>query len=162
MKKSLVEFKSEILKKLDERRVKFLESQKDYLIQEAVSPAIKKKAEELIDRAFNSEDGNDLIASIEDGDESNMRKILGYFSKDKNIVDAAVAELFNENFTVKEAVNVVKGLADKTGKSEAEVEKLWDKAKAVASDEYKDVPKDSDRYYQIVTGILKKMLGIED
>lgn len=58
--------------------------------------------------------------------------------------------------------NVVKGFAEKTGKSEAEVEKLWDEAKAKAKEEYPDVTEDSDRFYMIVTGILKKMLGMNE
>lgn len=58
--------------------------------------------------------------------------------------------------------SVVKSFADKTGKSVAEVEKLWDKAKAIVKDEYKDVPEDSDKFYSLVTGILKKMLKIDE
>lgn len=57
---------------------------------------------------------------------------------------------------------IVKSFADKTGKSVAEVEKLWDKAKSLAKEEYPDVAEDSDRFYQIVTGILKKMLKINE
>jgi len=57
---------------------------------------------------------------------------------------------------------LVQTMADKTGKSVAEVEKLWDKAKEIASKEYKGVPEDSDRYYAVVVGILKKMLGIKE
>lgn len=58
--------------------------------------------------------------------------------------------------------NVVKSYAEKTGKSEAEVEKLWDKAKEQVSKEYEDVEKDSDQYYSLVTGILKNMLGLKE
>lgn len=57
--------------------------------------------------------------------------------------------------------SVVKSFADKTGKSEAEVEKLWDKAKKIA-DEKSDLEKNSDSYFAYVTGILKKMLSIKE
>ena len=52
--------------------------------------------------------------------------------------------------------NVVKSFADKTGKSVAEVEALWDKAKKSAADEGQ-----ADNYAYI-TGTLKKMLGISE
>lgn len=58
--------------------------------------------------------------------------------------------------------NIVKSFAEKTGKSEAEVEKLWSEAKSAAEKQYPEVEKDSDRYYSIVTGILKNMLGIKE
>lgn len=58
--------------------------------------------------------------------------------------------------------SVVKGLAKQSGKSEAEVEKLWDKAKGLAKKEYPDVEPDSDRYFKIITGILKNMVGISE
>jgi len=50
----------------------------------------------------------------------------------------------------------VKSFADKTGKSEAEVEKLWDKAKKIA----KESGREED--YAYITGILKKMLGLNE
>jgi hypothetical protein len=50
----------------------------------------------------------------------------------------------------------IKSFAKKSGKSEAEVEKLWDKAKELAADQgHKDD-------YDYVAGILKKMLKLED
>lgn len=54
--------------------------------------------------------------------------------------------------------NVIKSLANKHNKSEKEVEKLWKKAKKIASQEY-DVKKDSDRFYALTMGVLKNMLG---
>lgn len=56
--------------------------------------------------------------------------------------------------------NIVKSFAEKTGKSESEVERLWN----IAKDEVgkKGIPEDSDRYYKIVTGILKRMLKIDE
>lgn len=55
--------------------------------------------------------------------------------------------------------NIVKSFSKKTGKSEAEVEKLWQKAKQSAK---KQGRKESDpKFYNLVTGILKKMLKLE-
>jgi len=58
--------------------------------------------------------------------------------------------------------SIIKSFANKTGKSESEVEKLWDKAKSIAKEEYPKISVDSDRYFSIVTGILKKMLKIDE
>lgn len=52
--------------------------------------------------------------------------------------------------------NIVKSFADKTGKSVAEVDKLWTKAKEVASDA------GEAENYAYITGILKKMLGLNE
>lgn len=52
--------------------------------------------------------------------------------------------------------NIVKSFAQKTGKSEAEVEKLWDKAKAEAE------KADTDDVYAYTVGILKNMLSIKE
>jgi hypothetical protein len=55
----------------------------------------------------------------------------------------------------------LQAFADKTGKSLKEVEKLWDQAKDIATKEY-DKTKEDDGFYEIVTGILKKSLGIKE
>lgn len=52
--------------------------------------------------------------------------------------------------------NVVKSFAEKTGKSEEEVEKLWDKAKDIAKKE------GEEENYAYITGVLKKMLGLNE
>lgn len=52
--------------------------------------------------------------------------------------------------------NIINSFSDKTGKSIKEVEKLWDKAKKIASDNNKE------DNYQYITGILKNMLSLED
>ena len=57
---------------------------------------------------------------------------------------------------------LVKSFADKSGKSEAEVEKLWETAKSQTKEQHPDVSEGSDRFYKITVGILKKMLGIKD
>ena len=56
--------------------------------------------------------------------------------------------------------NIIKSFAKKSGKSEKEVEKLWNKAKSLTKKEYPKVQEDSERFYKIVTGMLKKMLGL--
>ena len=58
--------------------------------------------------------------------------------------------------------NIVKSFADKTGKSEAEVEKLWDKAKGITTKQYPDVKESDDNFYALTTGILKRMLRVEE
>lgn len=54
----------------------------------------------------------------------------------------------------------LQSFADKSGKSLKEVEKLWDQAKAIAKKEYPNA--EDDRFYAIVTGILKKSLGLKE
>lgn len=58
--------------------------------------------------------------------------------------------------------NVVKSLADKSGKSASEVEDKWEEAKKIAHEEYPDLSEDDDKFWKIVTGITKKMLGIKE
>jgi hypothetical protein len=59
-------------------------------------------------------------------------------------------------------VDSVSSLAKKAGTSVDKAEELWKKAKAIVDKEYKDVKKDSDKYYQLVVGVLKKSLGITE
>lgn len=58
--------------------------------------------------------------------------------------------------------NLVKSFSKKSGKSVDTIEKYWDDAQIVVSKQYPDVEKDSDRYFALVTSIVKKMAGIED
>jgi len=58
--------------------------------------------------------------------------------------------------------DVVKSFADKTGKSVDEMEKLWNKAKAKAKEEYPDIKADSDEFYKRTMGIFKKMAGVKE
>jgi hypothetical protein len=57
---------------------------------------------------------------------------------------------------------VIKSFAKKSGKTEKAVEKLWDKAKTVVGKEYKKVKPDSDKFYALTTGVLKKMLKLNE
>jgi hypothetical protein len=52
--------------------------------------------------------------------------------------------------------NIINSFSNKTGKTVKEVEKLWDKAKKIASDN------NEQDNYQYITGILKNMLSLED
>lgn len=56
---------------------------------------------------------------------------------------------------------IIMSVAKETGKSVKDVEDLWDKAKDIVSREYGDVDSDvdSDRFYSLVTGVIKKMTG---
>lgn len=57
---------------------------------------------------------------------------------------------------------IIQSFADKSGKSEKEVENLWKKSKLIVKKEYPDVKEDSDKFYEIIVGILKKMLKIDE
>lgn len=57
---------------------------------------------------------------------------------------------------------IIKHFSDKSNKSVEEVEKLWNEAKKIAKKEYPDVKITDDKYYAIVVGILKKMLGFNE
>lgn len=52
--------------------------------------------------------------------------------------------------------NIVKSFAEQTGKSEAEVEKLWKEAKKIAADN------GHKEEYDYIVGILKKMLKLNE
>lgn len=56
----------------------------------------------------------------------------------------------------------IKAFAKKYGKSEAEIEKLWDKAKKVAKEQYPDRKEGTEEFYKVVMGILKKMMGVKE
>jgi len=58
--------------------------------------------------------------------------------------------------------NIIKSFADKTGKSKDEVEKLWDKSKEIVKSEYPKVKEDTPEFFKLVTGILKKSLGLKE
>lgn len=49
--------------------------------------------------------------------------------------------------------STITSFAKKSGKSEAEVEKLWKKAEGIVQDEHPDLTKDDDKYYQILVGV---------
>jgi uncharacterized protein YecE (DUF72 family) len=55
--------------------------------------------------------------------------------------------------------SVVKSFAEKTGKSEAEIEKKWEEAKAAAKKSYDE---EDEAFYPVAVSILKDMLGIKE
>lgn len=58
--------------------------------------------------------------------------------------------------------SVIKSIAKKSSKGIDTIEDYWDEAKDVVKDQYSDVQVDSDRYYALVTSIVKRMAGVED
>lgn len=57
--------------------------------------------------------------------------------------------------------NMVKALAQKSGKSVEQVEKAWKEAEKIVQEE--GIPEsDREQYYGTLVTILKKKLGIED
>jgi hypothetical protein len=59
-------------------------------------------------------------------------------------------------------VNILKHFAQKSGKDISEIEPLWSKAKDIVKKQYPKVSDKDDNYYEIVVGVLKKMLKVED
>lgn len=57
-----------------------------------------------------------------------------------------------------ETTAIISSLAKKSGKTEKEVEELWKKAKSIVQKQYPKVKEGTERFYQIVVGILKKMV----
>jgi len=54
-------------------------------------------------------------------------------------------------------------LVKETGKSEKEIEKLWKKAKEIASEDFgKDEDDFGSKEYSYTTGVVKKMLGVDE
>lgn len=91
------------------------------------------------------------------------------FTVEKNgmrLLDPVAGDLqivLGESVEVKEANNVVQGLAKKSGKSEKDVEKLWKDAVEIAAETFGKKEKDfGDKEFKYVTGILKKMLKIKE
>jgi len=58
--------------------------------------------------------------------------------------------------------NLTKSFAEKSNKSEAEVDKLFKKAETIVKDKYPKVEAKSDAFYKLVVGTLKNMLGINE
>jgi len=57
--------------------------------------------------------------------------------------------------------NIVMSFADKTGKSEEEVEKIWNKAKILVKKQY-DISDEDEKFFKLVTGVVKKVLKIKE
>jgi len=59
-------------------------------------------------------------------------------------------------------VPMIHSLAQKSGKSDAEVEAKWEEAKKQVASEYPDIGKDNDRHWELVASITKKMVGLKE
>ena len=70
-------------------------------------------------------------------------------------------DLFDNIVRILEPAGVIHSFAIKTGKPEAEVEKMWGEAQDIVKNEYKK-GEDDEGFWALVTGTLKKMLGITD
>jgi hypothetical protein len=57
--------------------------------------------------------------------------------------------------------NIIKSFSEKSGKSTEEVEKLYKGAKNTVIKQYK-LTEEDEKFYPLVTGILKKMCNIKD
>lgn len=68
-------------------------------------------------------------------------------------------DLYDNIVRILEPAGVIHSLALKSGKSEAEVERMWGEAQGIVKDEYKK-GEDDEGFWALVTGTLKKMLGI--
>jgi hypothetical protein len=58
--------------------------------------------------------------------------------------------------------DTLKSFAKRSGKSIATIEKYWDEANIVVKKNYEDVDPESERFFALVTAIVKRMAGIED
>ena len=117
-----------------------------------LSEAMKEITERYTD-VYNAMLESKGIVDISELDESTKDAFL------KEVDDAVFKEDDKEDEDSEncdEAANVVKSFAEKSGKTEAEVEKMWDEAKASAEKEGKAED------YAYITGILKKMLKIDE
>ena len=66
-----------------------------------------------------------------------------------------IAQTITEATNLNEVTAVLKSFAEKSGKSLEKVEELWQKAKKIAEDD------GQAENYAYITGILKKMLGLD-
>lgn len=57
---------------------------------------------------------------------------------------------------------IIRSFSDKSGKDEQEVERLWTKATELVNQKYPEIKSGEDKYYALITGILKKMLKINE
>jgi hypothetical protein len=70
-------------------------------------------------------------------------------------------DLYDSIIRILEPAGIIHSFALKSGKSEAEVEDMWNKAQDIVKDEYKK-GEDDEGFWALVTGTLKKMLDIKE
>jgi coenzyme F420-reducing hydrogenase alpha subunit len=57
---------------------------------------------------------------------------------------------------------IVNHFSNKTGKSKEEIESLWNESKDIAKEQYEDLSEQDSNFYQIVTNVLKELLGLNE
>jgi len=81
----------------------------------------------------------------------------------KNLPLEIREDILEDIVDLTEKEEVIKSMANKSGKSEKEVEKLWNNAKEIASDTFGKKEKDfKDKEYAYAMGVLKNSLGIKE
>ncbi len=93
----------------------------------------------------------EIKAEREDEDYDLVYEADGWEGKKKKVAGREVEEPTH-----------LKSLAKSAGVSLDKALTAWGKAQKAAEKQYPDVGKKSDRYYSIVTGIAKKMMGVKD
>jgi hypothetical protein len=68
-------------------------------------------------------------------------------------------DLYDNIVRILEPAGIIHAFALKSGKTEAEVEKMWREAQDVVKKEYSK-GEDDEGFWALVTGTLKKMLGV--
>jgi hypothetical protein len=61
---------------------------------------------------------------------------------------------------ITEKISVLKSYAEQSGKSVAEVEKLWEEIVASTKNAHPELTEKDDRFWEIVNGTVKKILKI--
>lgn len=85
-----------------------------------------------------------------------MPKLFELTKKKKSKILPDYKEIDSNNDQVNETASLVKSFADKSGKSEAEVEKLWNESKKSAEEQ------DHKEDYDYIVSILKNMLKLNE
>jgi hypothetical protein len=98
----------------------------------------------------------EALIKMVDGYSTEILEAVYYYN------DYEIKEDFYDNLVrILEPAGVIHSLALKSGKTEAEVEDLWNQAKGIVKKEY-NKDEDDENYWALVTGTLKKSLGIKD
>lgn len=58
--------------------------------------------------------------------------------------------------------NIINYFVNKTKKSKEEIDSSWNKSKDIVKKQYPKVQEDSEDFYPIVVGVMKKMLGLSE
>ena len=114
----------------------------------------EEKGKDLDEDGVYTEILNNVKTRIVEGDRVEIKEP----QSKKEDVEVSVSEEPEENMT--ETTGQIKSFADQSGKSVAEVEKLWDELKADLKKEG-EVPEDDPEFFRRLVGRLKKALGLD-